>query len=363
MLNLSTSITKRKDGRYMGRFIIGHDKNQKPQYQYVYGETYEEAEKRLIIGKEIELRYLSGKNITVAEVYQEWLNSVANRVKESTYANYKVKFEKHILPEFSNTLCCDLSAGKINEFINVKLDEGLSAGYVKDIFTVFKSMLKYAQEEYDFKISLKNVVLPKTEKKKSEKISDTKQKLLVTYLKNHMNLTALGILISLFMGLRIGELCGLKWSDVDFKNKILHIHRTVQRISIENGSKKTKIITSAPKSETSFRSISIPDFLMEYFEKFRNSDDFYILSGSEKVVEPRCMQYRYKKILKAACAGNYNFHKLRHTFATNCIQSGFDTKTLSVILGHSSINMTLTRYVHPDYSYERRLMNSMCMLF
>ncbi|MCM1509008.1 MAG: site-specific integrase [Ruminococcus flavefaciens] len=361
MENTGANITKRKDGRYMGKFIVGYDDNGKAQYQYVYGRTYDEAEGKVLIGCEIASRYLSGRYITVGKIYDEWLNAVVNRVKESTFANYKAKFEKHILAEFANIPCADLSAGMINEFINKKLADGLSASYVRDIFTVFKSMLKYAQEEYGFKLSLKNVVLPKAEKKQIGKISDTEQKILVSYLRDNMSLKAFGILISLFMGLRIGELCGLKWSDVDFDNKVLHIRRTVQRISSANGSRKTKVIISTPKSETSFRSVAIPDFLMEYFKIFRNEVDSFILSGSDKVIEPRTMQYRYKKILQSAKADNHNFHKLRHTFATNCAEKGFDVKTLSVVLGHSSVNLTLNRYIHPDRSYERRLMNSMCM--
>ncbi|MDE6035442.1 MAG: site-specific integrase [Ruminococcus sp.] len=319
------NITKRKDGRYMGKFITGYDDNGKTQYQYVYGRTYNEAESKVLIGREVASRYLSGRYITVSKIYNEWLNAVVNRVKESTFANYKVKFEKHILPEFADIPCADLSAGRINNFINKKLADGLSASYVRDIFIIFKLMLKYAQEEYGFKLSLKNVVLPKTEKKQIEKISSTEQKRLISYLKANMSLTAFGILIFLFMGLRIGELCGLKWSDVDFENKILYIRRTVQCISSENESRKTKVIISTPKSETSFRSVAVPDFLMKYFEKFRNEVNFFILSDSDKIIEPRTMQYRYKKILKSAEIENHNFHKLRHTFATNCAEKGFNT--------------------------------------
>ena len=227
--------------------------------------------------------------------------------------------------------------------------------------TVFKSMLGYAQEEYCFHLSLKNVVLPKIEKKQIERIGDTEQKRLISYLKVNMSLTAFGILLSLCMGLRIGELCGLKWDDVDFQHKILHIRRTVQRITSANSNRKTKVIISTPKSATSFRDIAIPDFLMEYFRKFRDEADFFILSASEKPIEPRTMQYRYKKILQCAEMENHNYHKLRHTFATNCAEKGFDVKTLSVILGHSTVNLTLNRYVHPDLMYQRRMINSMCM--
>jgi integrase len=354
------TITKRKDGRYVGKFIAEYADNGKAQYHYVYGKTYEEAESKVLIGREIATRYLSGRYITVSNVYREWLNAVVNRVKESTLANYQNKFEKHILPEFGDIPCADLTAGRINAFINKKLADGLSASYVRDIFTVFKTMLKYAQEEYGFRLSLKNVVLPKAERNQVEKISDTEQKKLVSYLKANMSLTAFGILLSLFIGLRIGELCGLKWEDVDFQHKVLRIRRTVQRITSANGNRKTKIVISAPKSATSFREIAIPDMLMKYFEMFRDEADHFILSGADKPVEPRTMQYRYKKILQSAEVESHNYHKLRHTFATNSAEKGFNIKALSAVLGHSSVTLTLNRYIHPDRTYERRLMN-MCM--
>lgn len=118
MENTGVNITKRKDGRYMGKFIIGSDDSGKLQYQYVYGKTYDEAESKVLIGREVASRYFSSRYITVGKVYEEWLNAVVNRVKESSIANYKAKFEKHILPEFADIPCADLSAGKINEFIN-----------------------------------------------------------------------------------------------------------------------------------------------------------------------------------------------------------------------------------------------------
>ena len=361
MDNTAVNITLRKDGRYMVKFCVGYDDNGKTQYQYVYGRTYDEAESKVMIGQQVASHFLSSRYITVSKVYAEWLNAVVNRVKESTLANYKAKFEKHILPVFGDVPCADLSAGRVNEFINKKLADGLSASYIRDIITVFKAMLSYAQEEYGFKLSLKNVTLPKIEKKQIARISDTEQKRLIDYLKANMSLTTLGILLSLCMGLRIGELCGLKWEDVDFQHKILHIRRTVQRITSANGNRKTKIVISAPKSVTSCRDIAIPDFLMEYFKMYRDEADFYILSGTDKPVEPRTMQYRYKKILQNAEIGNHNYHKLRHTFATNCAEHGFDVKTLAMILGHSTVNITLNRYIHPDFMHERRLMNSICL--
>lgn len=358
-MNKIVTITKRKDGRFMGRFFIGYSDSGKPLYQYVYGSTYSEAERKLLIGKAIESEFLSGRSISVRQAYLEWINATANRVKESTLVNYKQKFEKHILLEFGDMLCTELSANAINTFISKKLESGLSASFVCDICVVFKTMLKFAQEEHDFKLSLKNVTLPKCERKAICAIDEKEQKVLVEHLKGHMNLTSFGILISLFVGIRIGELCGLRWSDVDFENKTLCISRTVQRISAANEGRKTKVIISAPKSESSRRIITIPDCLMPYFKKYKG--DGYILSGSEKVIEPRVMQYRYKKILVASQLSNHNYHKLRHTFSNNCISRGFDVKTVSKVLGHSNITITLMRYVNPDISYERRMMNNTCL--
>lgn len=353
------TITQRKDGRYMGRFIIDRKSNGKPIYQYVYGKTYDEAEQKLRIAKDIESQYLSGRCVTINKVYCEWLNVIVNRVKESTYANYTMRFEKHILPAFGDMLCISINSAKINAFIKEKMERGLSASYIRDLLMVFKALLAYAQEEYGFRLSLKNVSLPKVEKQKSHKIDDEQQKKLVGFIKGNPDLTGLCVLISLFMGLRVGEICGLKWGDIDLVHKVLWVNRTVQRIRKQNGTRKTMLVITEPKSTCSKRSIAIPDFLIPYLVQFKGNDDDYVLSNSAKVVEPRTMQYRYKKLLISANVEGCNYHQLRHSFATNCIENGYDAKTLSVVLGHSTISLTLDRYVHPDRQYERQMMNSL----
>ena len=359
MISNHETITKRKDGRFMGRFIVGHKENGKAVYQYVYGSTYEEAEKKLRIGREIENMYLSGRNITVKEIYDAWLPAVANRIKESTYANYRLKFEKHILPAFGDMICSSLTAADINSFIRTKLESGLSPGYIRDLYTVFKSLLKYAEEEYSFKLSLKNVVLPKKEKPKVKRITDEQQKRLVRYVKANFDITGLGVLLSLFTGIRIGELCGLKWKDIDTERKIVYVNQTVQRICKEKGGRKTTVIVSAPKSECSKRCIAIPDFLIPYINQFKGEADHYLISGSVKPAEPRTVQYRFRKLLDSAETDAVNFHQLRHYFASSCIKNGFDVKTVSMALGHSSVSITLNRYVHTDIQYERKMINSL----
>lgn len=185
--------------------------------------------------------------------------------------------------------------------------------------------------------------------------SDIEQKELCGYLLKNTDNTSIGILLSLYTGLRIGEIYGLKWNDIDFEKNILTVRRTVQRI--RTGIHGTKLIVDAPKSRTSQRSIPIPEFLIDILRKFRINDNFYILSGSTKVTEPRTMQRRFKTILKKAGLPSINYHSLRHMFATNCIQLGFDVKTLSEILGHASVETTLNRYVHSSLERKTQCMN------
>lgn len=354
-------ITLRKDGRYMGRFQIGRNENGKVVYQYVYGNTYEEAETKLKIARQVEILYNQNVNVTVEQGYSEWIAAARNRVKESSYSNYVKKFEKHILPKMGDKLCAEINAVYINSFIKEKLDLGLSECYVHDIIVILKSMLKYVNEEHGLSMNLRSIKPPKFEKKPVIKLDEKQQSKLLTYLKGHMDRTALGILLSLCMGLRVGEVCGLKWSDIDLKRRVLHVNRTVQRICVANGGKKTKIIISTPKSKHSVRPIAIPAHLTEYLKRFKDNDDHFVLSSSDKPIEPRTMQNRYKRIIIVAATEHSNYHQLRHTFATNCAEKGFDAKLLSIILGHSSVNTTFERYIHPSIQHQKRMMNKLCL--
>ena len=257
-------------------------------------------------------------------------------------------------------VCSELSADTINAWIHKKVNDGLSVSYIRDIYAVFRTFLRFAERRHRFMLILDDVILPKHEKRETSTICATEQKRLTDYLESHMDLTAFGILISLTMGLRIGELCGLRWEDVDFRSKCIHINRTVQRICAPENGRRTKLVISSPKSSTSRRIIAIPDRLMPYFRRFHGKSNCYLLTGTTKLTEPRTMQYRYKRVLKQAEVQPHHFHKLRHTFATNCMEHGFDIKTLSVVLGHSNVEITMNRYLHPNLQYERRLMNQVC---
>ena len=137
----------------------------------------------------------------------------------------------------------------------------------------------------------------------------------------------------------------------------------MQRIQIPDGPTKTKILISEPKSQCSIREIPITKTLRGFLELYQNEKG-YVLTGKEnKFIEPRTMQNRYKVILETCGISNANFHTLRHTFATRCIEVGFDVKSLSEILGHANVNITLNRYVHPSMAMKQKNMDKLSEIF
>lgn len=350
MARKGENIYKRKDGRWEGRYRTEYNK-----YHSVYGKTYADVKEKLIRLKVKPVTNKSSGNLTVKDLFTEWLSAVKLKVKDSTYANYTMKYEKHIAPEFDNVRYNLLTANMVHIFIDKKLRDGLSAKYVSDIVIVFKSMAKYIAKTYGFQNVLGDVILPKTEKTEMKILSKQHQEILHRYLIKNLDRKSLCILLSLYTGLRIGEICGLKWSDIDFEHSALTVRRTVQRI--RKGTHGTKLITGTPKSKSSCRTIPVPEFLMKILSKFRSYNDNYILSDSEKATEPRTLQHRFKATLEKAQLPSVNYHSLRHMFATNCLYIGFDIKTLSEILGHSSVETTLNRYVHSSMEQKYRCMS------
>lgn len=344
------NIYKRKDGRWEGRYKVGMSK-----YRSIYGKSYQEVKEKLCVLKAAPIPKNSSGKLTVKELFEEWLATVKFKVKESTYANYRMKADKHILPEFGGLRYEQLTVHMLHNFIESKLKIGLSAKYVSDIIIVFKSMAKYISRVHDFENPIVDVILPKFEKKEMNLFSDYQQEQLCRYLLKNADNTSIGVLLSLYTGLRIGEVCGLKWSDIDFEKNLLTVRRTVQRI--RTGAHGTRLIVDTPKSRSSRRIIPIPAFIIDILRKFRSNKNFYILSGNTKVTEPRTMQRRFKSILKKAGLPSINYHSLRHMFATNCIQLGFDVKTLSEILGHASVETTLNRHVHSSMERKTQCMN------
>ena len=349
----------RKDGRWECRIMLGKDKTGKRKFQSFYGKTREEAESKAIRPQENNIDEHAITEMTVRELTAEWLLSISSGIRESTKANYRMKTEKHLFPVFGDRPCCSLRAKDVYVFVENKLKSGLSPRYVSDIIVLLKSIFRYASRTYHIHNVLDGITLPKKGRPEIKIFTNDEQKILERYIGKNQNLTTLGISVSMYMGLRIGELCALKWSDIDFEKRILTVSHTLQRIQTHSDSKRTKLILSEPKSTSSKREIPIPDCVFKIMETFRDSEHFYVLSGSRIPIEPRNLQYRFKRILKNADLPSVHFHSLRHLFATNSIALGFDVKTLSELLGHSSVEITLSRYVHSSIERKRACMDLM----
>ena len=355
------NIYHRKDGRWEGRYKEGFQTDGMPKYRSIYGKTYAEVKEKLIAIKATAEKPLSICSLTVERIFTEWLNIKKQRVKESTAENYTFKANKHILTSFGKVKISDLSPNMVNDFIQSKLSDGLSAKYVADMIVILKSLVKYAAKVYHCTNPIADVELPRVEKHEMKLFSKEQIKTLKAALLNHLNLATLGILLCLYTGIRIGELCALRWSDIDLVERTISISKTCQRIrNSANGT--TSVVITSPKSRSSVRTIPIPNFLVKLLKGYEPSDrSAFLLSGSNAIIEPRTMQYRFQSILHKAELPSINYHSLRHIFATSCIEIGFDVKTLSEILGHGSVEITLNRYVHSSMERKRACMDRLTL--
>ena len=266
-----------------------------------------------------------------------------------------MKLNKHILPYFAGIKFDKLTADNINTFITDKIKEKLSEKYVSDIVIIIKSIANFAQRRYGLLNRIESVTLPKSKSCRERRLLTVSERNTLKHgILADPTVSNIGILLASVTGIRIGELCALKWSDIDLEKSILTVKQTVQRIC--NNGKGTRLVISSPKSASSRREIPLPDFIVPILKNIKSSDSAYILSGNNKIVEPRTMQYRFKGLLKKLNIPYVNFHSLRHSFATSCVELGVDVKTLSEILGHSSVQLTLNRYVHSSIERKKSCM-------
>lgn len=349
------NIYHRRDGRWEGRISRGKKENGKRKYQYVIARTKEAVvEKMEDIRRNEKPKGHCTKTVSI--LFSEWYRSVQHRIKESTAANYVMKAEKHILPSFGDRYVESIVQNDIYSFIEDKQNEGLSNRYVSDIIILMKTMYKYAVRTYQIFNPMDGIVLPKKKFTEIDLLDESEQVKLQKYINQNQNHSTLGIALSMSTGIRIGELCALQWKDIDLEKRILTVRKTMQRIQCPTEISKTKLIITDPKSESSRRKIPIPDCVMGFLHKFKDESENYVLTGEDKPVEPRTMQYRFAKVLKNAKLPSVHFHALRHIFASSCIRLGFDVKALSELLGHSSVEITLNRYVHSSFEQKKEYM-------
>lgn len=373
MARTGENIYKRKDGRWEARYIVSYDENGKAKYKSLYARTYSEVKAKLLKAQTNQQCVFENKKEIDKEKYEYWLNEWLRVkkvcVKESTYIRYRNSIENHIKPELGKFPISKISTRLIEEFISNKLQDGkldgsggLSPKTMSDILVIIKETFKYAQSFGVIVICSFDRITLKKNPQEMRVLSILEEQRLLAVLFKDFDRYKLGVFICLYTGIRIGELCALQWKNISLSEKTMKIEKTMQRLQsdVQNSLQKTRIIVTEPKSFAALRTIPLPDFVIDTITPFVGSANSYVLSGECKViVEPRTMQNRFKSYLDEGQIDNANFHSLRHTFATRCIETGFDVKTLSEILGHSSVKITLDKYVHSSMQLKRNNMEKL----
>ena len=297
----------------------------------------------------------------IREIVELWKKDKIHYVKRSTYSAYILLIENHILPTFGNKT--GLVEEDVQNFVFTKLNDGLCQKTIKDILIVLKMVLKFGEKKKLFPYTIFDVKFPTENEKNDLKVlSISDHKRLIQYLQDNFTFKNLGIFICLSTGIRIGEVCGLRWSDIDLEKELICIRRTVQRIyNIESEIKRTEIIVDKPKTQNSIRDIPMSKELYAIIKPLCKvvNENYYVISNDIKPIEPRTYRSYYLRLMKRLGIPPLKFHGLRHSFATRCIESKCDYKTVSVILGHSNISTTLNLYVHPNNEQKKKCINQM----
>lgn len=361
------NIRKRKDGRWEGRYCTPGPQNGKNVIRSVYARSYGEVKEKLFSAKSAVLSnekrsMLPDGDILFWAVAEEWLKTVKAERKHSTYIKYYLVCEKHLKEKIGNCSLLKLEDGMLIDSILNESKEIKSDSLQKSIICVINQIFAYASRHYNVGLFHYSRQRQKTTYKPVEVLNQAEQTRLLQYLYDEMDIYKLGIVICISTGLRLGEICSLKWKDIDMENKILYVNMTVQRIAAEGYETKSILQEGEPKSLFSKREIPLSDELIRLLSLFNKDTGAYVIN-SKKPMEPRTYQNKFQKYLKDAGIDRKNFHILRHTFATNCISNGIDVKSLSEILGHSDVKITLNRYVHPSIETKRQHMNSLFAIY
>lgn len=361
------NIRKRSDGRWEARYMTYDERKREKVCRSVYGHTYEEAKaKRATASRKsavlAETEKVSGQgtdtlqDIAFETAAQKWLVAVRSGQKPSTFEKYSFIYHTYLETAFGGIMLPQITEKLVRN--SIETCGATSESLHKSIYGVLNGILRYAAGQYH--MTLPEIKRPSVEmhRKEVRTFDRSDQAELLAVLCTDMNRLKLGVLVCLFTGLRLGELCALKWADIDFKNKTLRINRTVQRLYVENGSTKTALMETPPKSGNSKREIPLQCTIAALLMDYQNGKEYVF--GGDRPLDPRTMQNHYKKILQQAGISYKNFHTLRHTYATNCIEGGADIKSISEMLGHSCIKTTLNYYVHPSMDTKRMYADNLC---
>ncbi|WP_270463136.1 tyrosine-type recombinase/integrase [Holdemanella biformis] len=301
------------------------------------------------------------KEKTINQITEEWKEEKKKYVKKSTYAAYQLLIQNHIKSYFGDLY--EVNEEKVQQFVFDKLDAGLSEKTIRDIIIVLKMILKFGiKNGYLEYVQIDAKFPSKQEKKDLDVLSKADQKKFMEHLRNNFTFKNLGIFICLSTGMRIGEICGLRWCDVDTAEGVIKVRHTLQRIYIIEGeTRHTELLLDTPKTANSVRDIPMSSELLKMLKSLNKvvNENYYVISNDIKPIEPRTYRNYYKKLCKQLDIPELKFHGLRHSFATRCIESKADYKTVSVLLGHSNISTTLNLYVHPNKEQKKKTIDKM----
>ncbi len=344
------NIYKRKDGRWEGRVLKPDGK-----YQYVYAKSYKAIKEKKKAMEECQTlieEKLPDFNQNADKLFEHWLKYDANRVKPSTYESYYCCMQKYIIPFFKCAENNQITEIQVRQFVKTICGNvSLAESYQRKILSIFKTALREILKGSDQYVPiLEAVKFPKAQITAVQVFSVKEQRLIENEVLNSKNRRVLGILLCFYTGIRLGELCALKWENIDFEAGTMSVVRTVSRTkNFQQEANKTTLLVGTPKSRNSLRKIPLPDFLLHLAVDLKmcaEDESSYILSGSNIPMDPRTYQKLFKKVLKNAGVKDRKFHAIRHTFATRALELGVDIKTLSEILGHSNVTITLNTYAH-----------------
>ena len=362
------NIYKRKDGRWEGRYIRGHSPSGRAEYGYVYASSYRECRaKRQRCLDACQKAPVKTSSLTLDQAAERFLADKQDKLKQSTLARYAYMLEHYILPALGVVLVCQLTANQISDFLLRLQKGGLSGKSARDVGVLLKSILRYSAKKLDCTSPGLAVELPAYRRKQidifyPDEIQRLAQKIMDKQTTAARPPAGIGVLLTLNTGLRLGELCALQYKDIDLRNGVIHITKTVQRI---RSGDCTCLMVLPPKSDSARRTIPLPGDMAALLKKIIQSHpngENYLLTGKSAPMEPRTMQYQYRTLLKAAGIPYRNFHVLRHTYASRCVERGVDVKSLSEMLGHADVRTTLQVYVHSSLEHKMRVIQSICFL-
>ena len=282
---------------------------------------------------------------------EQWLQKVLLTRKYSTYVKYQNTYRKYIMPVIGNRSIENISESDCEKILEQAYmqyrENAISQSTYNSVKIVLFQILNYTKSSVSVQEIKLNLPAAKGNGRKITVLSREEQAELQDFLLQDPDPYKIGILVCLYTGLRLGEICALRTDNIDFSRKCIYVKQTVQRIRSEGHDKKTRLMISDPKTVSSNREVPLCDFLIRLLTKYCPKTDYLL---GQKPLEPRTYQYKLNQYFAALSIKGQHFHSLRHTFATNCIESGMDPKCLSEILGHADVNTTLNRYVHPSFN-------------